>query len=77
MKIYSNTFDLVRPDNKRIWVGPNSDFKIGVKVLSDGEETTGKIALYDGEDEIQAEEDKVDGFTVFPMKSTSLSDLLG
>lgn len=33
MKIYTNTFDLRQPSEKKFWVAPNSDFKIGIKVL--------------------------------------------
>ena len=33
MKIYTNTFDLRQPSEKKFWVAPYSDFKIGIKVL--------------------------------------------
>lgn len=33
MKIYTNTFDLKQPTEKKFWVAPYSDFKIGIKVL--------------------------------------------
>lgn len=33
MKIYTNTFDLRQPTEKKFWVAPYSDFKIGIRVL--------------------------------------------
>lgn len=33
MKIYTNTFDLRQPSEKKFWVAPHSDFKIGIKVI--------------------------------------------
>lgn len=33
MKIYTNTFDLRQPSEKKFWVAPHSDFKIGINVL--------------------------------------------
>ena len=33
MKIYTNTFDLRQPSEKKFWVAPHSDFKIGISVL--------------------------------------------
>lgn len=52
MKIYTNTFDLRQPTEKKFWVAPYSDFKIGIKVIDkNGDEVVAdgsytKIELY-------------------------------
>jgi hypothetical protein len=54
MKIYTNTFDLRQPSEKKFWVAPHSDFKIGIKVIgamgTDNNVASSGIELYkDGE----------------------------
>lgn len=50
MKIYTNTFDLRQPSEKKFWVSPHSDFKIGIKVIGsmgiDNNITATAIDLY-------------------------------
>lgn len=68
MQIYSNTFSFNKPTKNTFYVGPNSDFGIAIKVLSNDVPLTGDIACGD----LTAETDKIDGFTVF--KTTSERD---
>ena len=68
MQIYSNTFSFNKPTKSTFYVGPNSDFGIAIKVLSNDVPLTGDIACGD----LTAEADKIDGFTVF--KTTSDRD---
>lgn len=66
MQIYSNIFSLNRPTDGQFYVGPNSEFGIAVKVLSNDSPLTG--AIYCGD--LTADEDKIDGYTVFTTSST-------
>ena len=63
MKIYTNTFDLRQPSEKKFWVAPHSDFKIGINVLGyNGTEMTyppSNIELY--KDGIKLTLDSYDG----------------
>lgn len=69
MKIYTSTFDLAYPSNARFWVAPNSDFKIGLKIVNKGEEYTGNFALKSGSTTFTADSDKTAGFTTYTIKS--------
>jgi len=71
MKIYSNTFDLTRPTPHRFWVAPNSDFKIGVKIVNGEEPSTAEFTVKNGATELEPDEDKIDGFTTYTVKSGS------
>ena len=66
MQIYSNIFSLNRPTDGQFYVGPNSEFGIAVKVLSNDSPLTG--AIYCGD--LTADQDKIDGYTVFTTSST-------
>lgn len=66
MQIYSNVFSLNKPTKNTFYVGPNSDFGIAIKVLSNDVPLTGAIACGD----LTAESDKIDGYTVFMATST-------
>lgn len=68
MKIYTLTYDANYPSPGKFWTAPNSDFKIGLKVIKDGEELE-EVKLLDGDTEIEADEDKTAGFTTFYVKS--------
>ena len=69
MKIYTNTFDLAQPTAKKFWVAPNSDCKIGVKLVKNGEPTEYDFTLKYGDTELSADEDKIDGFTTYTVNS--------
>ena len=69
MKIYTSTFDLAYPSNARFWVAPNSDFKIGLKIVNKGEDYTGNFALKSGSTTFTADASKTAGFTTYTMKS--------
>lgn len=51
MKIYTLTYDANYPSPGKFWTAPNSDFKIGLKVIKDGEELE-EVKLLDGDTEI-------------------------
>lgn len=69
MKIYTNTFDLRQPTEKKFWVAPYSDFKIGIKVIGNKPIKYEKtIWLSDGKKEI-AKDSEDNDFTYFKIKS--------
>ena len=69
MKIYTQTYDLTKASPQRFWVTPFSDFKIGIKLLSKGELANKDFTLKAGSVELTPDEDKIDGFTIFTIKS--------
>ena len=69
MKIYTQTYDLTKASPQRFWVTPFSDFKIGIKLLSKGELANKDFKVKAGAVEITPDEDKIDGFTIFTIKS--------
>lgn len=69
MKIYTNVFDLARICPRRFWVAPYSDFKIGVKIAEKGAPSAKSFAVKAGLTELTPDEDKVDGFTTYTLKS--------
>lgn len=69
MKIYTNTFDLRQPSEKKFWVSPHSDFKIGIKVIRNKPiQYTKDIWLFNGNTRIFKESEDND-FTYFKIKS--------
>ena len=69
MKIYTQTYDLTKASPQRFWVTPFSDFKIGIKLLSKGELANKDFTVKAGAVELTPDEDKIDGFTIFTIKS--------
>lgn len=69
MKIFTQKFDLAYPSNARFWVAPNSDFKIGLKIVNKGEDYTGNFALKSGSTTFTADASKTAGFTTYTIKS--------
>ena len=69
MKIYTQTYDLTKASPQRFWVTPFSDFKIGIKLLSKGELVDKNFTVKAGPVELTPDEDKIDGFTIFTIKS--------
>lgn len=69
MRVYTNTFDLSRPSPRRFWVAPFSEFKIGVKILADGQISDKDFTLKAGSVEFTPDADKIDNFTLFTIKS--------
>ena len=69
MKIYTQTYDLTKASPQRFWVTPFSDFKIGIKLLSKGELSDKNFTVKAGSVELTPDEDKIDGFTIFTIKS--------
>lgn len=69
MKIYTQTYDLSTASPQRFWVTPFSDFKIGIKLLSKGELLDKDFTVKAGEVVLTPDEDKIDGFTIFTIKS--------
>lgn len=69
MKVYTSIFDLSYPSNARFWVAPNSDFKIGLKIVNKGEDYTGNFVLKSGSTTFTADASKTAGFTTYTMKS--------
>lgn len=69
MKIYTNTFDLRQPSEKKFWVAPHSDFKIGIKVIGNKPiQYTKDIWLFIGNTRIDKDSEDND-FTYFKIKS--------
>lgn len=64
MKIYSNVFDLNNPSQKTIWTAPQSNAKVGIKVLSNGVEISGYTVKRNGT-AISASDDPIDGFGIY------------
>lgn len=69
MKVFTNTFDLAKPSPHRFWVTPYSDFKIGIKILAKGEVIDKDFTVKAGAVELTPDEDKIDGFTLYTIKS--------
>ena len=69
MKIYTNVFDLARICQRRFWVAPYSDFKIGVKIAEKGVPSAKDFVVKAGLTELIPDDDKVDGFTTYTIKS--------
>ena len=69
MKIYTSIIDIAQPALKRFWVAPHSDFKIGVKIAKSGAPAENEFTVASGSTELIADEDKVNGFTVFTISS--------
>ena len=70
MKIYTQTFDLAKPSPKKFWVAPYSDFAIGIKIENDGVPVEAAFTVLMGDIELNAETDKVAGFTIYNTAST-------
>jgi len=74
MKIYTNEFNLNERFDKAIWVAPQSDYKIGVKVTKDGSDVAlSSISVYEGSTLLSADETAVNGFKVYTRKSANPS----
>ena len=71
MKIYTNTFDLANPSPHRFWTAPYSDLKFGVKIVKDGIAVASDFTVKNGDIELAPDETKIDGFTLFTVKSGS------
>lgn len=69
MKIYTQTYDLSKAIPHRFWVAPYSDFKIGIKLLEKGELSDKDFTLKAGSTEFTPDEDKIDNYTLFTIKS--------
>lgn len=69
MKVFTNIFDLAKASPHRFWVTPYSDFKIGIKILAKGEVVDKDFTVKAGAVELTPDEDKIDGFTVYTLKS--------
>lgn len=69
MRIYTNVFDLARICPRRFWVAPYSDFKIGVKITEKGAPSAKDFVVKAGPTELTPDDDKVDGFTTYALKS--------
>lgn len=69
MKVFTNTFDLAKASPHRFWVTPYSDFKIGIKILAKGEVVDKDFTVKAGAVELTPDEDKIDGFTLYTLKS--------
>ena len=69
MRIYTNTFDIARICPRRFWVAPYSDFKIGVKIAEKGAPSAKNFVVKAGLTELTPDDDKVDGFTTYALKS--------
>lgn len=69
MKIYTQEIDIALQSPKRFWVAPFSDFKIGVKIVKNGTPVDNEFAVFNGDIELTPDEDLVNGFTTFTLKS--------
>ena len=69
MKVFTQTFDLAKTSPHRFWVTPYSDFKIGIKILAKGEIIDKDFTVKAGAVELIPDEDKIDGFTLYTIKS--------
>lgn len=69
MKIYTQTYDLSKASPHRFWVAPYSEFKIGIKLLEKDEISDKDFTLKAGSVEFTPDEDKIDNFTLFTIKS--------
>lgn len=71
MKIYSQTLDLRNPLKQRFYVAPYSMFKLGVKVVLDGESAEGSFKLLKDGQELTPDQDLTGGFTTFSLTSST------
>lgn len=70
MKVYTNTIDLSKPMERKFWVAPFSDFGIGVKFVNGDSDVDGVVTLKDKDgNTLTAEENKINGFTIYKMNS--------
>ena len=69
MKIYTAEFECSTPSPRKFWTAPRSDIAIGVKISEKGESLSGVTLTPDGGSPVQAESDKVAGYTVFKVNS--------
>lgn len=69
MKVFTQTYDLAKASPHRFWVAPYSDFKIGIKILAKGEVVDKYFTVKAGAVELTPDEDKIDGFTLYTLKS--------
>ena len=69
MKIYTQEMDIALQSPKKFWVAPFSDFKIGVKIVKNGTPVDNEFAVFNGDTELTPDEDLVNGFTTFTLKS--------
>ncbi len=69
MKIYTQEMDIALQSPKRFWVAPFSDFKIGVKIVKNGVPVENEFSVFNGDTELTPDEDLVNGFTTFTLKS--------
>lgn len=69
MKVFTQTYDLAKASPHRFWVTPYSDFKIGIKILANGEISDKDFTVKAGAVELTPDEDKIDGFTLYTIKS--------
>lgn len=75
MKIYTQTFDVAKQSPKRFWVAPYSDFKIGVKIVKNGTPIANEFTVKKNGVALEADEDKVDGFTTFTLQSAGTGNV--
>ena len=69
MKIFTQTYDLAKASPHRFWVAPFSEFKIGIKILEKDEISAKDFTLKAGSVEFTPDEDKIDNFTLYTIKS--------
>lgn len=69
MKVFTQTYDLAKASPHRFWVTPFSEFKIGIKLLEKDEISDKDFTLKAGSVEFTPDEDKIDNFTLFTIKS--------
>lgn len=66
MKIYTELIDLSNDIRQTFFVSPFSDYKMGVKVVQDV-----GFKVMDGENELSPENELIDGYTIYSLKSTT------
>lgn len=69
MKVFTQTYDLAKASPHRFWVAPFSEFKIGIKILEKDEISSKDFTLKAGSIEFTPDEDKIDNFTLYTIKS--------
>ena len=69
MKVFTQEIDIALQSPKRFWVAPFSDFKIGVKIVKNGVPVENEFAVFNGDIELTPDEDLVNGFTTYTLKS--------
>lgn len=75
MKIYTQTFDVAKQSPQRFWVAPFSDFKIGVKIVKNGTPIANEFTVKKNGVALEADADKVDGFTTFTLQSAGTGNV--